>query len=120
MSEWGHEDQFPPPSLNGRCPLDLRTLAGALCFTELAVRNPHDGGEYVYLRRGFLKSAAREWMAVCSEHPDVRALVGLARVSQAGGMPDEAASFAREALALDPSHAVARALAGAQPQAVAA
>ena len=35
------------------CGMALITLAGALCFTELAVRNPHDGGEYLYLRRGF-------------------------------------------------------------------
>src|SRR6201998_4505908 len=36
----------------------VMTLAGALCFTELAVRNPHDGGEYVYLRRGFGRHVA--------------------------------------------------------------
>ena len=35
------------------CGMAVITLAGALCFTELAVRNPHDGGEYLYLRRGF-------------------------------------------------------------------
>ena len=35
------------------CGMAALTLAGALCFTELAVRYPHDGGEYVYLRRGF-------------------------------------------------------------------
>ena len=33
------------------CGMAVMTLAGALCFTELAVRNPQDGGEYLYLRR---------------------------------------------------------------------
>src|ERR1035441_3102404 len=43
------------PALLGAvwCGMAVMTMAGALCFTELAVRNPHDGGEYVYLRRGF-------------------------------------------------------------------
>jgi APA family basic amino acid/polyamine antiporter len=51
------------------------TLAGALCFTELAVRNPHDGGEYVYLRRGFGRRAAflYGWMAAVVMYPGVAA-----------------------------------------------
>jgi len=57
----------------------------------------------MYLRRGFLASAAEEWMAVCSEDPrDVRALVGIAQAAAAQGMTDEALDFAREAHALDP------------------
>ena len=50
---------------------------------------------------GFLASAAEEWMAVCEQQPDSRALVGLAQVAAAHGLPDEAANFAAEALALD-------------------
>lgn len=51
------------------------TLAGALCFTELAVHNPHDGGEYVYLRRGFGKQVAflYGWMAALVMYPGVAA-----------------------------------------------
>ncbi len=33
-------------------------LIGALCYVELAIRIPDDGGEYAYLRRGFNSSAA--------------------------------------------------------------
>ena len=53
----------------------LVTLAGALCFTELAVRNPHDGGEYVYLRRGFGRRVAflYGWMAAVVMYPGVAA-----------------------------------------------
>jgi APA family basic amino acid/polyamine antiporter len=53
----------------------LVTLAGALCFTELAVRNPHDGGEYVYLRRGFGPRVAflYGWMAAIVMYPGVAA-----------------------------------------------
>jgi APA family basic amino acid/polyamine antiporter len=53
----------------------LMTLAGALCFTELAVRNPHDGGEYLYLRRGFGRNVAflYGWMAAIVMYPGVAA-----------------------------------------------
>src|SRR5574337_2088317 len=40
------------------CGMAAITLAGALCFTELAVRNPQDGGEYLYLRHGFGRHVA--------------------------------------------------------------
>jgi APA family basic amino acid/polyamine antiporter len=51
------------------------TLVGALCFTELAVRNPHDGGEYLYLRRGFGRrvSFLYGWMAALVMYPGVAA-----------------------------------------------
>src|SRR6516162_8242052 len=57
------------------CGMALMTLAGALCFTELAVRNPHDGGEYVYLRRGFGRrvSFLYGWMAALVMYPGVAA-----------------------------------------------
>ena len=64
----------------------------------------------IYLRRGFLKSAAEEWMAVCSEQTDGRALVGLARVAAARGLREDAATFAAGALAADPESAAAREL----------
>ena len=62
----------------------------------------------MYLKHGFLQSAAREWMAVCETSPDVRAFLGLARVAQANGQPDDAAVFAGEVLKADPASAGAR------------
>ena len=44
-------------------------------------------------------------MAVCAEQPDARALIGLARVALAHGLAEDAAVFAREALALEPASA---------------
>lgn len=57
------------------CGMAVMTLAGALCFTELAVRNPHDGGEYLYLRRGFGRHIAflYGWMAAVVMYPGVAA-----------------------------------------------
>ena len=57
------------------CGMALLTLAGALCFTELAIRNPHDGGEYLYLRRGFGRHVAflYGWMAAVVMYPGVAA-----------------------------------------------
>ena len=57
------------------CGMAVLTLAGALCFTELAVRNPHDGGEYLYLRRGFGRNVAflYGWMAALVMYPGVAA-----------------------------------------------
>src|SRR6204780_4365876 len=55
------------PALLGAvwCGMALITMAGALCFTELAVRFPQAGGEYVYLRHGFGRRIAflYGWMA---------------------------------------------------------
>jgi len=65
------------PALLGAvwCGMALMTLAGALCFTELAVRNPQDGGEYLYLRRGFGRQVAflYGWMAAVVMYPGVAA-----------------------------------------------
>jgi basic amino acid/polyamine antiporter, APA family len=65
------------PALLGAvwCGMALMTLAGALCFTELAVRNPYDGGEYLYLRRGFGRHVAflYGWMAAVVMYPGVAA-----------------------------------------------
>jgi APA family basic amino acid/polyamine antiporter len=57
------------------CGMAVMTLAGALCFTELAVRNPQDGGEYLYLRRGFGRRVAflYGWMAAVVMYPGVAA-----------------------------------------------
>ncbi|HWB23152.1 MAG TPA: glycosyltransferase [Gaiellaceae bacterium] len=56
----------------------------------------------LYLRRGFLGSAADEWIASVNEQPTARAFIGLAQVAFARSLPDDAAAFAEHALALDP------------------
>jgi basic amino acid/polyamine antiporter, APA family len=77
------------PALLGAvwCGMAVVTLAGALCFTELAVRNPYDGGEYLYLRRGFGRRVAflYGWMAAMVMYPGVAAAlcVGLVPYAQA-------------------------------------
>lgn len=64
------------------CGMALLTLAGALCFTELAIRNPFDGGEYVYLRRGFGRRIAflYGWMAAMVMYPGVSAALAVGTV----------------------------------------
>src|SRR5246127_1482775 len=63
---------LPAPVWTG---MAITTLAVALCYTELAVRNPQDGGEYVYLRRGFGRrvSFLYGWMAAVVMYPGVAA-----------------------------------------------
>jgi APA family basic amino acid/polyamine antiporter len=65
------------PTLLGAvwCGMALVTMAGALCFTELAVRFPQAGGEYVYLRHGFGRRVAflYGWMAAVVMYPGVAA-----------------------------------------------
>jgi len=71
----------------------------------------------IYLRRGFLESAADEWVAVCQDlAPDARALIGLAQVAYARELPEDAVVFAAEAQALEPGHeGAARLLAALAP-----
>ena len=64
----------------------------------------------MYLRRGFLRSAGREWMAVCEQQADARALVGLAHVALANEQAEAAATFAAQALTLEPLNEPARRL----------
>lgn len=77
----------------------------------IAPREQRELRAAMYLRRGFLASAAEEWMAVCAADPtDVRALVGIAQAATAQGMTEEALDFAREAHAIDPEDPRASAL----------
>ena len=57
----------------------------------------------VYMARGFLDSAAEEWLAVAAAEPTAPALAGLARVAHARGLADDARVLLDEALRLDPS-----------------
>jgi tetratricopeptide (TPR) repeat protein len=98
----------------------FEALHPLLEHSGLARREQRELLACIYLRRGFLKSAAEEWMAVCSERPDPRGLIGLARVAAAQGLPEEAANFAAQARALDPGSAAARALIRQAPPVAAA
>ncbi len=62
----------------------------------------------MYLRRGFLESAADEWIAVATTSPDASAMLGLAQVALARGFDDDAIAFSAEAVALDPTFEGAR------------
>jgi glycosyltransferase involved in cell wall biosynthesis len=82
------------------------TLVPLLERCPIAPREQRELRARMYLRRGFLVSAAEEWLAVCGADPrDVRGLVGLAQVAAAQGMTDDALEFAREAHALEPGDA---------------
>jgi tetratricopeptide (TPR) repeat protein len=81
--------------------------------SELAPREQREQLAGLYLKRGFLQSAAREWMDICAQRPDDRAMLGLARVAAAHGLPEDAVTFATEALALNPRNEDARALVAA-------
>ncbi len=86
-------------------------LAGRLETVAVSWRDRRELLAGVYLRRGYLESAADEWMLVCQEQgPDVPALLGLAQVAWAHGMDEDATVFAHEVLALSPGHAGASAL----------
>ncbi len=54
----------------------------------------------MYTRRGYLESAADEWIAVCRQAPDVAALTGLAANARARGLDEDAELLAAEAHAL--------------------
>jgi tetratricopeptide (TPR) repeat protein len=71
----------------------------------------------IYFRRGFLESAADEWVtAVQEQGADARALIGLAQVAYARELRDDAITFAAEAQAIEPDHAgAARLLAALAP-----
>ena len=81
-------------------------LAARYETVEVPWRERREQLAQLYLRRGFLESAADEWVAVCQEHgSDAAALVGLAQVAWSRGMDDEVAVFAEEALELEPGNA---------------
>jgi tetratricopeptide (TPR) repeat protein len=82
----------------------FEVLLGALELTPLRPRERRELLGAMYLRRGFLASAAGEWMAVCEQEPDVPALLGLARVAAARGMAHEMSDFAAAALSRDPDN----------------
>jgi tetratricopeptide (TPR) repeat protein len=62
----------------------------------------------MYMRRGYLESAADEWIATIQElGPDAPAFTGLALVAAARDLPEDARVLAREATELDPGYVAA-------------
>ncbi|HEY4280279.1 MAG TPA: glycosyltransferase [Conexibacter sp.] len=86
-------------------------LVGLLSLTPVDARERAEVLARMYLRRGFVESAADEWLPIAQADPlDVRALLGLAQVAAAKGMTAEALDFVREAQQLRPNDAVAERL----------
>jgi cytochrome c-type biogenesis protein CcmH/NrfG len=88
----------------------FEVLLGLLQRSPLGERERRELLAEMYLRRGFGASAADQWTAVCRRQPDTRALLGLARVAAAQGMPREASDFAAAALSHDPDNEAAASL----------
>jgi tetratricopeptide (TPR) repeat protein len=88
----------------------FETVHRLFAATGLPERERRERLAQLYLRRGFVRSAGQEWMAVCETQADARGLVGLAQVALASGRSDTAATFAREALALEPGNPIAQQL----------
>ena len=57
------------------CAMGLMAICGALCYSELAVRFPRSGGEYVYLREGYGERVAflYGWMSAAVIDPGLAA-----------------------------------------------
>jgi tetratricopeptide (TPR) repeat protein len=77
-------------------------LAGVVDRLDLPWREQRELLAGVYLRRGFLESAAREWFGVAERlgAPDERALLGLATLAEAEGLHDDAQLMRDEAASL--------------------
>src|SRR3984885_3936012 len=64
------------------CGMGLITLCGALCYSELAVRFPLTGGEYVYLREGYGGRVAflYGWMSAAVMDPGLAAALAMGAI----------------------------------------
>jgi basic amino acid/polyamine antiporter, APA family len=64
------------------CSMAVMALAGALCYSELAVRYPQAGGEYVYLREGYGSWTAflYGWMSAAVLDPGLAAALAIGAV----------------------------------------
>ncbi len=88
----------------------FNALLPALAASRLERREQRELLGELFLSHGLLAQAAQEWMAVCAEEPDARALIGLARVAERSDMPEDAATFATGALELEPHSPAAQEL----------
>src|SRR5271165_5794663 len=59
--------------------ISLMAMSGALCYSELAVRFPESGGEYVYLRASYGEQVAflYGWMSSIIMYPGVAAALAV-------------------------------------------
>jgi basic amino acid/polyamine antiporter, APA family len=60
----------------------LMAMCGALCYSELAIRFPESGGEYVYLRAGYGEQVAflYGWMSSIVMYPGVAAALAVGAI----------------------------------------
>ena len=93
--------------LRARSFTQFELLLPALENSALPTRQRRELLGEIYLRQGFLASAAKEWMAVCADQPDAGALLGLARVAAANHQPQDAVVFASGALESEPENVAA-------------
>jgi hypothetical protein len=84
------------------------TLVGVFGQVAIPERQRRELLATMYLRRGFLESAADEWIAVATTSPDASAMLGLAQVALARGFDADAIGFAAEAVRLEPQFEGAR------------
>ncbi len=61
----------------------LMAMSGALCYSELAIRYPQSGGEFVYLRAGYGEQTAflYGWMSSLVMYPGVAAALAVGSVA---------------------------------------
>ena len=72
--------------------------------------DPRERHEYLatmYLRRGFLGAAADDGIEVAETAPDAQAIIGLAKVAVAKGLPDDARASPPRPWALEPGNTTA-------------
>lgn len=64
------------------CGMALMALSGALCYSELAVRYPVVGGEYIYLREGYGPRVAflYGWMSAAVIDPGIAAALAFGAI----------------------------------------
>jgi len=92
---------------------EFESFATLLPLYESTAVQPRERKETlarIYFRRGFLESAADEWIEIAQQAPDARAMIGLAHVALARGFDEDALAFAREAVAIDPDGPESRGL----------
>lgn len=74
----------------------LMAMCGALCYSELAVRFPESGGEYVYLRAGYGERIAflYGWMSSVVMYPGVAASLAVGSAAYVATLFPQARWFA--------------------------
>lgn len=80
------------------CGMAVMAFSGALCYAELAIRYPRNGGEYVYLREGYGPRMAflYGWMSAAVVDPGIAAALAVGAVPYVetlGNLPPRLAAF---------------------------